>query len=457
MSQKTSFSLPTKILAVVCVVASSAAIPATWQRIGAEEGRYIEIDRESVVPGPDDTLNARGRIVLNRAVIDPKTSAFYNIIEIESRYDCARRIRTTLKRTYYKEDGLVLREEDATNSFELPIRNGTLDDILLRETCRSKSGSDPLPAPSLSGTLNQIDALATDLRKANETLIEQAVKEDRRRLSLPSTEPSASRPSAHPSRTGRQRTPSPPADARQERLAHASSGVAAPNVRPSSQAWTYEGATGPAHWGKLRPDYARCATGHRQSPIDLRDAFMVDLEPVLFFYRASSFRVADTARHLQLAVSGGGIQTLGKSYHITGVRFHNPSEFSIAGKFFDMEAQIIHHASDGSLAIVSVLLEEGSENPVVQAALNDMPLEKGETYEPAGRDIDIEQLLPADRRYFTFMGSLTTPPCTEDVLWIVIKTPQQVSAEQIAMFRRLYPPNARPAQPSFGRIIKESR
>ncbi|MDR0380239.1 MAG: carbonic anhydrase family protein [Candidatus Accumulibacter sp.] len=449
------------------MIASSAAIPATWQRIGSEQGRYIEIDRESIASAPNDTLDAKGRIVLNRPIIDPKTSALYSVIEIESRYDCAKRARATLKRTYYKEDGQMLREEDASGSFELPIRSGTSDDILLREVCRPKSERLPV-APSLNNALNQVDELSADLRKANETLIEQAVKENRRRISPPSASPTAGKPSVLLSSMNRQQAPSPSSarrtDAQRSRSARAFSGAAASSTvgrsntrQSSSRAWTYEGTTGPAYWSELSPNSALCATGRRQSPIDLRDTFAVDLEPVLFLYRTSPFRVSDTVHHLQLTVSGGGIQTLGKSYHVTSVRFHSPSEFSIAGKFFDMEAQITHRADDGGLAIVSVLLEEGNENPVVQAALNGMPLEKGKVSESPGYDVDIERLLPDDRRYFTFMGSLTTPPCTEDVLWIVIKAPQQVSAEQLAMFRRLYPPNARPTQPPFGRIVKESR
>ena len=117
----------------------------------------------------------------------------------------------------------------------------------------------------------------------------------------------------------------------------------------------------------------------------------------------------------------------------------------------------MHKAEDGKLAIVSILFENGVENPVVQMVLNNLPLEpRGEVVPPA-QSIDLSRLVPDNRRYFTFMGSLTTPPCTEDVLWLVLKQPQQLSPEQLAIFQRLYPPNARPVQPAYGRIVKESR
>ena len=132
-------------------------------------------------------------------------------------------------------------------------------------------------------------------------------------------------------------------------------------------------------------------------------------------------------------------------------------EITIDGKIFDMDTQLVHKSEDGKLAIVTVLLEQGAENPLVQMVLNNLPLEKGGEVAPPGQSLDVSNLLPVNRRYFTFMGSLTTPPCTEDVLWLVLRQPQQISPEQLSILQRLYMPNARPVQAGFGRIIKESR
>ena len=111
----------------------------------------------------------------------------------------------------------------------------------------------------------------------------------------------------------------------------------------------------------------------------------------------------------------------------------------------------------GDLGEPVLLLERGAENPVIQTVLNNLPLERGGEVAPPAQTVDIERLLPGDRRYYAYMGSLTTPPCTEDVLWLVLKAPQPISAEQLSIFQRLYPANARPVQPGFARIIKESR
>lgn len=121
-----------------------------------------------------------------------------------------------------------------------------------------------------------------------------------------------------------------------------------------------------------------------------------------------------------------------------------------------MVAHLVHKDAQGRLAVVAVLLDRGSAQPLVQTIWNNLPLEKGEPL-AARVSLDLNQLLPEDRRYYTYMGSLTTPPCSEGVLWVVMQQPVSVSLEQIDIFSRLYPMNARPIQASTGRMIKQSR
>jgi carbonic anhydrase len=122
-----------------------------------------------------------------------------------------------------------------------------------------------------------------------------------------------------------------------------------------------------------------------------------------------------------------------------------------------MVVHLVHKDLDGRLAVVAVLLERGQMHPLVQTLWNNLPLEKNVDYSPEGVSIDLNQLLPSDRSYYTYMGSLTTPPCSEGVMWMVMKQPAQLSSEQIAIFARMYPMNARPIQSIRGRMIKESR
>lgn len=221
-------------------------------------------------------------------------------------------------------------------------------------------------------------------------------------------------------------------------------------------AWTYDGEAGPENWGKLRPEWARCASGNRQSPIDIRDGIAVDLEKIAFDYKPSSFNVVDNGHTVQVNVgAGNSISLTGRTYQLQQFHFHLPAEEKIDGRGFEMVAHLVHKDAEGRLAVVAALIESGDAHPLVQTVWNNLPLEKHEPVAPQVT-IDIGQLLPERHEYYTYMGSLTTPPCSEGVLWIVLKQPIQVSPQQIAIFSRLYPMNARPVQSQAGRLIKQS-
>jgi carbonic anhydrase len=220
--------------------------------------------------------------------------------------------------------------------------------------------------------------------------------------------------------------------------------------------WDYNGATGPDSWGRMQPEFGKCATGSRQSPIDIRGGIAVDLEPIKFDYRPSAFSVIDNGHTVQVNVeSGNAITITGRRYELVQFHFHRPSEERIDGRQYDMVVHLVHKDPDGHLAVVAVLLDRGSAQAIVQAVWNNLPLEKGDEVH-AGTKIDLAQLLPQDKRYYTYMGSLTTPPCSEGVLWMVMKQPVPISSDQLAIFSRLYPMNARPIQQADGRLIKES-
>jgi carbonic anhydrase len=220
--------------------------------------------------------------------------------------------------------------------------------------------------------------------------------------------------------------------------------------------WGYQGAGAPEAWADLKPEFRQCAVGQRQSPIDIRGGIAVQLEPIQFDYRTTGFSVIDNGHTVQVNLpSGNTITVLGRRYELLQFHFHRPSEERINGKQFDMVAHLVHKDAEGRLAVVAVLLDRGAAQPLIQAVWNALPLEKNEAQAAPGT-IDLNRLLPEDRRYYTYMGSLTTPPCSEGVLWMVMKTPVQVSPEQIEIFSRLYPMNARPIQPIAGRLIKES-
>jgi len=205
--------------------------------------------------------------------------------------------------------------------------------------------------------------------------------------------------------------------------------------------WSYRGADGPSHWGELDKGFAACQSGHQQSPIDIRAPKAADLPPIQVDYEP-----------------GSSITVGARRYELKQFHFHHPSEEKINGKGYAMVAHLVHAAADGSLAVVSVLLDaRGSANPLISRLWQYLPAQEGpeKTYDDV--QIDVTGLLPTDRGYYTFTGSLTTPPCTENVTWFVLKSPQPISQGQADAFGRIYPRDARPTQPLHGRDVLMSK
>ena len=222
-------------------------------------------------------------------------------------------------------------------------------------------------------------------------------------------------------------------------------------------AWSYTGPLGPQAWAALHPSFSLCGSGQRQSPVDIRDGLPVDLESVDFSYRPGFFSVTDNGHTVQVQVgAGNGIEVGARRYELTGFHFHLPGEERVDGRSFAMSLHLVHRDAQGRLAVVALVAEEGPESPAVQTVWNHLPLERGE-FVAASVEFDPAALLPKRRGYYTYMGSLTTPPCTEGVLWIVMQQPIQVSPQQLAIFARLHPMSARPVQPLNDRVIKQSR
>jgi carbonic anhydrase len=224
---------------------------------------------------------------------------------------------------------------------------------------------------------------------------------------------------------------------------------------PSAQSphWGYSGEAGPDHWARLAPEFAPCA-GRNQSPIDLTGFIEADLAPIQFAYAGGGALVVNTGHGVQVNFAqGSSIVVDGVRFGLLQVHFHAPSENTITGRSFSMEAHLVHADSGGHLAVVAVMFDEGRENPVLAPLWSAMPGRAGgqATLAPP---LDAASLLPADRAYYRFNGSLTTPPCTEGVRWLVLKTPLSLSREQVAAFSRIIEhPNNRPVQPVNARTV----
>jgi carbonic anhydrase len=235
--------------------------------------------------------------------------------------------------------------------------------------------------------------------------------------------------------------------------------------------WTYEGTTGAAHWSELDPDYAACNVGKEQSPIDIQGAEKAQLPALQFESKSGPLKyLVNNGYTIRVnyhdAPGTGNFLTVGdERYQLTQFHFHRPSEEYVHGKPFAMVAHLMYRAGDGKVAGVAVLLKAGRANSTIQKLWEHMPKTESNVLadfshqeeEIPGVEINPSGLLPHDLGYYTYMGSVTAPPCTEGVTWYVLKTPVDISAGQIDAFAKLYPHDVRPLQPLNGRVVKESR
>jgi carbonic anhydrase len=222
--------------------------------------------------------------------------------------------------------------------------------------------------------------------------------------------------------------------------------------------WEYQGPDGPAHWATLAPVFRTCGVGTHQSPINISDPSPSDLPAIMFSYHPSALKLIDNGHTIQVNYAPGSFITVGgKKYELQQFHFHRPAEEQVSGNAYPLVAHLVHRSSDGRLAVVAILLTAGVANNLVDNLWKHLPAEKNRETTVPGVTVDVSHLLPTTRGYFSYEGSLTTPPCTEGVTWLVFKTPVQVSREEIDLFATRYPHNARPIQPLNGRVIRATK
>ena len=232
--------------------------------------------------------------------------------------------------------------------------------------------------------------------------------------------------------------------------------------------WSYGGARGPDHWAELDTDYAACG-GNAQSPIDIEATRKAVLPALKFEFKTAPLRgLVNNGYTIRVnyhdAPGTGDFLTVGNErYQLMQFHFHSPSEETIHGKASDMVAHFMYQAADGKAAGVAVLLKAGRANATVQKIWDHMSKTESKilndfSHQEAtipGVEIDPAGLLPSNLAYYTYAGSVTAPPCTENVTWFVLKTPVEISTAQINAFAALYPHGVRAVQPLNGRIVTE--
>jgi carbonic anhydrase len=252
-------------------------------------------------------------------------------------------------------------------------------------------------------------------------------------------------------------------------LAVLSSGIVACRPRDaqptaSDPVWHYEGDEGPSHWGTISAKFASCLSGRAQSPIDIvAPVRRTTSDVILLKFPPTSLRivhqdhVADAINNghtIQVNYSEGDTLTVGSSaYQLVQYHFHAPSEHTVNGMQFPMEMHLVHASADGQLAVIGVFIVEGEQNSAFDPIWANLPVVKGVENHLEHVKVDVDALLPKARTTYRYDGSLTTPPCSEGVKWLVMTTPIALSKRQIGAFTALFHGNNRPVQQLNGRSI----
>lgn len=236
---------------------------------------------------------------------------------------------------------------------------------------------------------------------------------------------------------------------------------------PTTPVWGYEGADGPDRWGSLDSTFAACGAGTSQSPVNIvvsgsstLPALQAGHQP-LALHVTHHEHIADginTGHTIQVNYAGADtLDVGGDRYALVQYHFHSPSEHTVEGKRFPMEMHLVHRAADGRLAVIGVPMVEGRTNPALAPVWANLPRKKGNEVKVSHVVVDVDELLPGTLTTYRYDGSLTTPPCSEGVRWLVMTTPVEVGPEQVAAFRAVVRDNNRPVQPLNGRVIQTDR
>lgn len=218
--------------------------------------------------------------------------------------------------------------------------------------------------------------------------------------------------------------------------------------------WSYEGAQGPTHWGELAAEYQLCSTGKEQSPINITVTQEKTDKNLVLDYQASTLDEVNNGHTIKFNYDAGSNLTVaGKTYELLQFHFHAPSEHTVDTAHFPIEFHLVHQSAEGELAVIGVMVKEGAANKQFESIIANLAYNNGETVKKPDVSIDMNAILPATDKFAHYVGSLTTPPCSEQVQWFVLQEPIEFSKEQIKAFEKAYLNNFRPVQPLNERTL----
>ena len=418
------------------------SLAANWVKLSENGTSKLLIDKQSILE-KDQLTRAWVKVEYKKAQINSESAdKAYNLSKLLWYFDCPAQKSATTQ---------VFQYMNAETVFSAGI------DVKAAEFI------EPVPETDLDRAMCYV---CTRVQPKNQHETKLANKPSENKSQTPITKENATAeaekktaPAAEPAAAEAKPVESKPVEAKPEavKAAPEKTAVIKPNKGKAHAAhWTYEGKEGPENWGKLQPEFATCDTGQNQSPVNIDATIDAPLKTLKGIQKMPAKEIVNNGHTIQANFKEGNMLLLDDTpFQMKQVHFHTPSENTIKGKSYPLEAHFVHADKKGNLTVIAVMYKEGKMNAGLEKLWSQMPKEAGAPV-PLNTKVTANELLPENRDYYRFSGSLTTPPCTEGVRWLVLKTPLTASKEQITAFEEvLHHHNNRPVQPLNGRVVLE--
>ena len=429
---------------LLCFGFSTNIYAATWVKLNENNTSKLFLDKQSVMK--KDQFQ-RAWVKIEYKTIQKNLESVekeYNLSKVLWFFDCPAQKSATSQVFQYLNDELIYSVAIDYKSAEFiePVPETDVD-VAMRYVCQNSKVTNSGAADKSAKTALDSKAIKT---ADGDKKTEAKDKDKAGALPVKATEKTVEKPAEKPSpvgKTTKNKQAEKPVTGKEE-------------AKHEGKHWTYEGKEGPENWGKLSADYATCDTGRNQSPINIDSVLHASLSPLKISQKFPAKDIVNNGHTVQVDFTKGNILVLDNAlYQMKQVNFHAPSENKVNGVGYPLEAHFIHADSKGNLAIIAVMFKEGAENPALATFWVQMPHESGEPVAFKGR-VTPSELMPTNHSYYRFSGSLTTPPCSEGVRWIVMKIPMTASKSQIEAFASVvHQHNNRPVQPLNGRVVVE--
>jgi len=429
-------------LLVVLIMSDGEA--ATWVKLHENGNAKLLLDKQSITQ-----KDALSRAWVKIEYKSPQVNAdsadkTYNLSKLLWYFDCNAQKSATSQVFQYLNTETVFSAAIDVKSAEFiePVPETELD-VAMRYVCaRKPAKSENVVAAASKPLAKPAAEKKTDAKSAE---IDKATAEAKPEAKTPEVKAEA-KPETKTEVKTAQEKPEPTKSAKEKSAKEEKHGAH----------WAYEGKEGPENWAKLKPEFATCDVGRNQSPINIDEAIDAPLKPLKGIQKVTAKEILNNGHTVQANFKFGNMLLLDDvPYQMKQVHFHAPSENTIKGKSYPLEAHFVHADKAGNLTVIGVMFKEGKANTGLEKLWAQMPKEAGAPI-PLKAKVSASEMIPDNRDYYRFSGSLTTPPCSEGVRWLLLKTPMTASKEQIAAFEEvMHHHNNRPVQPLNGRLVVE--